>query len=208
MRERRPFLPVTSGFVIPSWLIYAMLAVSAACVLGGMVLLGSALLVERTPNERWGLLGGAFGCIVGGLGSFLGCYNTYQMQQGAVHVFYRLQRTGVDVGMAVYGLTGAAFLAWGLVQLAAGAARADWYGPLLLASIVLLQVIGYGVFRWVILRNARALFSLYLDGALTPEETAAIDEARRAHSAFDAMIREFDTVNRAVREWTHGGLDL
>jgi hypothetical protein len=190
------------SIVMPMWVIHVFLGISVACILAGPVLLAIGLFgYAGHPDAMWGCFGGAFGCMVGGLGSFLGTYNSMQMMKGAVHVFYRLRLTRVDIGIAVYGVVGLALLVIGLVFLAAGADRAHVHGSLLLGAITLLQVGAYGIFRWVILRNARALFTLYLDGALTPEETEAIDRARDGTPAFDRMIREFDGVNRAVRDW-------
>jgi len=202
MSGERPFLPTVQNVMMPVWLVHLFLGISVACILAGPVLLAIGLFeYGGHPDSLWGFVGGAFGCTVGGLGSFLGTYNSMQMMKGAVHVFYRLKLTGVDIGIAIYGAIGLALLVTGLVFLAAGADQAHVHGSLLLGAITLLQVGAYGIFRWVILRNARALFTLYLDGALTREEAEAIDRARAGSPAFDRMIREFDGVNRAVRDW-------
>jgi len=147
------------------------------------------------------VFGGAFGCIVGCLGGLLGTRNSQRMCQGAVHVFYELRFGLLDLGIVGYGVVGVLFLGFALLNAVRGGLWDTTYACGLLGFLATVQAGTYLVVRRRILTTARALFTLYLDGELTPDETRAIDLARAKHAAFDRAVREFDALNRALRAW-------
>jgi len=55
-------------------------------------------------------------------------------------------------------------------------------------------------FRRSARRRARILFTLYADGALEPEEAAAIDAERRHSPSFDAAVLSFQRWNAAIAD--------
>jgi hypothetical protein len=201
----RPYLPPAPPRVPPPWVFWIAYAVcGAGLLLGHWLLLQGLLMVEQHPGQRWGKFGGAFGCIVGCLGGLLGARNSQRMCQGAVHVFYELKFSGLDLGILGYGLVGILFLGFSGVNALRGGLWDTTYGAALLGFLATVQGGTYLVVRWRILQTARALFTLYLDGELTPEETLAIDAARQEHPAFDRAVKEFDAVNQTVRAWARG----
>ena len=198
----RPYLPPTPTRVPPPWVFWlGYLLCGAGLLLGHVLLLFGLLLVEQHPGQRWGVFGGAFGCIVGCLGGLLGTRNSQRMCQGAVHVFYELRFSLLDLGIVGYGVVGVLFLGFAMFNALRGGLWDTSYGAGLLGFMAVVQAGTYLMVRRRILTTARALFTLYLDGELTPDETQAIDAARRKHAAFDRAVREFDALNRALRTW-------
>jgi len=99
-----------------------MLAVAIGVVLGmllatiGLLLVPAAFMFANAgPGVLWGLLGSAFGCLAGGLGSLAGSWNTYRQLRGQTDWMKMPRWIGFDYVLAAYGLLGLACLAAGIL---------------------------------------------------------------------------------------------
>jgi tRNA A-37 threonylcarbamoyl transferase component Bud32 len=108
-----------------------------------MVAVGVGLAVyalrsaSHDPDGNWGLLGGAFGCIIGGLGSLAGTWNSARQMAGLGDLMRLPDWTWFDKLMMGYGLLGAAGLAF-VAYIALGPSRGDptWWQALGLSSLI------------------------------------------------------------------------
>jgi len=99
-----------------------MLAVAIGLVLGmlcstaGVLLFVAAFLFTQAgPGVLLGLMGGAFGCFFGGLGSLAGSWNTYRQLHGKIDWMRIAGRTVLDYALAGYGLFGLVLLVLGIL---------------------------------------------------------------------------------------------
>lgn len=186
--KRDTLMPVRSVVLLPTWAIRGGIAVALLAMFTG-ILLAVYGLTTASGNELGGWLGGAFGCLVGGGGAFAGVWFAARARLPALHLWQAMQRTEP---LALYrrlfrpglvltvlgGIVGVGFdsaaVRIGLLQPAAIVTT--------IAGLLELE-------RRHSLAAARALFALYADGALTPDDAAAIDDARAKVPAFDAEVR-------------------
>ena len=87
-------------------LIAGLLILSCFIVAVGLAIGVYAFERSRPDGEFYGLLGAAFGCIVGGLGSLGGTWNSYRQLAGKEDWMESAQRTWVDRAMFLYLLVG------------------------------------------------------------------------------------------------------
>ncbi len=94
----------------------AMLLMSLAIILAGVACLVIGL-VNVSPDDPtfWGWMGGAVGCILGGLGSLAGTWNSYRQIEGAEDLMQSPRWHWLDTALALVALAG-------VVTLIAGAA--------------------------------------------------------------------------------------
>jgi tRNA A-37 threonylcarbamoyl transferase component Bud32 len=153
-RPGKPAIPI--GAAQPMLLLCAvMMAFSGLIVAGGLGALAFAVLTT-TPGSGgfWGWMGGAFGCIVGGLGSLAGCWNTYRQLEGAEDLMRSPRWTWLDKALLVYGGLGAIAFLVGLV-LSPWLNRVSAYSLLLLGGIVLFQGALFLIIRGLMRRAAQ-----------------------------------------------------
>ncbi len=103
------------GGIRPTPPLGLLLVVAAGLVLGGLmtaagVVMGvvGILLQEPGTHQFWGWMGGAIGCIGGGLGSTVGSWNSYRQLSGRRDLMIEPGWTWLDFGVAVYAGIGAA----------------------------------------------------------------------------------------------------
>lgn len=94
----------------PPLLVAGMLA-GAALLTAGLVMAIVALL-SRSPlnGTSWGYLGAAFGCIAGGIGSLVGCWNDYRQHHGERNLMVEPQWTWFDEGVCTFLVLGVLLL--------------------------------------------------------------------------------------------------
>jgi hypothetical protein len=77
----------------------------------GLLLIPAAFMfAEIGSGPFWGWMGGAFGCIIGGLGSMAGSWNTYHQIRGQTDWMQSPTWTGFDSALFAYGAFGLVLL--------------------------------------------------------------------------------------------------
>jgi hypothetical protein len=92
------------------------------------------------------------------------------------------------------------FLLSGVVALPLWGARTAVLGGFLHCGLLLLSVVIEAVSRSLLRRQAAAIFTLYLEGVLAPDDAAAIDHARARDPRFDAAVRDHQHVVAMVKD--------
>jgi tRNA A-37 threonylcarbamoyl transferase component Bud32 len=147
---------IPAGAVGPMLLVTAVMMVfSGLIVAAGLAILAYAVLTTPPGSGGfWGWMGGAFGCIIGGLGSLAGCWNTYRQLEGAEDLMRSPRWTWLDKCLLVFdGLGATTFLA-GLIS----SPWLSWtsaYSLLLLGGIVLFQGTLFLIIRGLMRRAAQ-----------------------------------------------------
>ncbi|MGA2255383.1 MAG: serine/threonine-protein kinase [Thermoguttaceae bacterium] len=114
-----------------------MLAFGLLVVAAGVVCTALAFVLEEPgSNEFWGWMGGALGCIVGGLGACAGCWNSYRQLTGAPDLMYSPRWTWLDKCLAVYAILGVFALA---AVLGVSASRTTVQALLTIGGMMVLQ---------------------------------------------------------------------
>jgi predicted Ser/Thr protein kinase len=115
-------LPPGTGpllLLIAAFMVLSLLAMTA----GVVALVYGALTTRLGSNEFWGWAGSALGCILGGGGSLVGCWNSYRQMTGEGDLLWDPGRNWLDRLIGGYGLIG-------LISLSAGLVLAPWLnGP-------------------------------------------------------------------------------
>src|SRR5205085_2300616 len=75
---RRDKVTLPAGMGPQLLLCAAMMVFSVLVIAGGLVCLVLSFLETPDSGGFWGWMGGALGCILGGLGSLAGCWNSYR----------------------------------------------------------------------------------------------------------------------------------
>ncbi len=131
----------------------SMLGFSVLVVIAGLVLLLFASVSQQPgTQEFWGWIGGALGCLLGGLGSLAGCWNGYRQLAGADDLMHSPRWTWFDSGAAVLGGSGLA----ALIAAAASYSVVSWTTTQALLSIggALFLIGGLFIVNRAVLRTA------------------------------------------------------
>jgi len=152
--ESPPVLP-------PAVALPQMLGVAMGLVLGmlsatvGVLLVPAALMFsEAGSGPFWGWMGGAFGCLFGGLGALAGSWNTYRTIRGECDWMKIPGWTALDYSLAGYGVLGAVSLVLGILAkagvlgpLETDVARNTFLGLSLLGGLMLFQAALFLLYR-------------------------------------------------------------
>src|SRR5205085_1344380 len=141
----------------PQLLIIAVaLVIGAIVIAAGGVQFGFALLnYPAGSNEFWGWLGGAIGCIVGGLGAVFGTWNSYRQLEGSGDLMHQPTWNFLDRIMAGYGTIGLAALAVALA-FASRLSQTSVQALLLLGGMIVFQAALFLGIRFLARRAAQA----------------------------------------------------
>jgi hypothetical protein len=141
----------------PQLLIIAVaLVVGAIVIAAGGVQFGVALLnYPAGSNEFWGWMGGAIGCIVGGLGAVFGTWNSYRQLEGSGDLMHQPTWNFLDRIMAGYGMIGLAALAVALA-FASRLSQTSVQALLLLGGMIVFQSALFLGIRFLARRVAQA----------------------------------------------------
>jgi hypothetical protein len=138
-----------------------MLGVAMGLVLGmlsatvGVLLVPAALMFsEAGSGPFWGWMGGAFGCLFGGLGALAGSWNTYRTIRGECDWMKIPGWTGLDYSLAGYGVLGVVSLVLGILvkagalgPLETDVARNTFLGLSLLGGLMVFQAALFLLYR-------------------------------------------------------------
>ncbi len=159
VRREAPPPPAASPPKNPSAAVFAVavpMVFSAIVVTVGLVLFVlSFRLREPGSQEFWGFMGGAFGCVVGGLGGVIGCWNGYRQIEGAPDLMSIPRWTWLDRSLLLYGLTGVILLIIGAGLYNAVRTETTGYSLMLGGGIAAFQGLGFSAYRTMIRRAAR-----------------------------------------------------
>ncbi|MCY2996347.1 MAG: serine/threonine-protein kinase [Planctomycetota bacterium] len=143
-----PAVPTAPPVALPQMLAVAVgLVLGMLCATVGLLLVPAAFLSSEVGSGSfWGWLGGAFGCLVGGLGSLAGSWNTCRQLRGKCDLMKLPRWTGLDIALAGYGLLGLLSVVGGILAkagllgvLESQAAQSTSYGLLLLGGLMVFQ---------------------------------------------------------------------
>jgi hypothetical protein len=202
MNKNEKPIPVRSVVCVPRWLMVACVVLCGVLGLGclGLVVYG-ALFVD--DQGRWGWIGGGIGGLGGCAGALFGMFNDWRRRLPATFLFRHLQNDRPNPFYRVFWPALAAFVL-GLGLACIWNSQAVWHGLVQTGGILAFCSGTIELIRRHTTKQARALFALYADGALSPEDSAAIDDARRKDAKFDADVRAFQALGERVRELTGG----
>lgn len=203
MKRNEPPIPVRSVVCLPPWL-----TIASVVLCGGLMLCGLALIVHgltfTSTGARAGWIGGGLGCFVGASGGLFGTWMDWRRRLPAPAL---LAHVNNDKPLLVYrwGFWPALIaLAAGLALLVGSGSRTAWFSLVQIGGMFAFLSGSLEMIRRDTTKRARALFALYADGALSPEDAAAIDDARAKNPRFDAAVREFQALSDRVRRLTEG----
>ncbi len=141
---------------VPQVLAVAIgMVISGLSMAAGVALIGLAFLLDSPgTGSFWGWMGGAFGCIFGGLGGLAGSWNSYRQIEGAGDLMQSPDWTWLDKALAGYTVLGVITFVSGLVV----SPWANWpttYSLTLLGGMIVFQGGLFLVFRALARRAAR-----------------------------------------------------
>ena len=203
MNKNAAPIPVRSVVVMPRWLMLGGVALSIALGLGCIGLMVWGAVMRDDTGGRWGLIGGGFGGLIGCAGALYGTLNDWRRRLPATFLFRYLQNDRPNPFYRVFWPALAAFVL-GLGLACIWNSQVVWHGLVQTGGILAFCSGTIEVIRRHTKKQARALFALYADGALEPDDAAAIDDARRKDAGFDADVRAFQALGERVRELTGG----
>jgi hypothetical protein len=134
--------------LIGAMIFFSLLVVAAGAVLAALAF----VLAAPGGNEFWGWMGGAFGCMVGGLGSLAGCWNTYRQLAGGANIMYASHWTWLDQGVAAYTTAGALTLG---AAFSLSASRVTMQALLTIGGMMIFQGGLFLIIRAVLRRSAQ-----------------------------------------------------
>ena len=204
MKKQEQAIPLRSVIILPRWLMVGGVALGVACMLGGVGLIVFAFGWTE-GGARYGALGGAFGCLIGGAGGLFGTLCDWRRRLPAtiylqhIHhdepaLMYRRAFKPAVVAL-VLGLVVGCFL-WNN--------PAIWFGVVQPMGILSFISGVQEAIRRHSTQQARAVFALYADGVLEPEDTAAIEDARQKDPEFDADVLAYLQISKQVDAFALG----
>lgn len=197
MKWNEPPIPLRSIVCLPRWLMIGGVAISAACMIAGVVMAIYAFTCT-SAGELGGWLGGAFGCLIGGAGGLFGTLADWRRRLPPQLLFTQLQHDRPSPFYRVFWAALAAAIA-GLVIACFWSHRIVWHGLVQTGGILAFASGCQEAIRRHSNQKARAVFTLYADGMLAAEEAAAIDAARAQDPKFDAAVHEFQRIAAELR---------
>ena len=203
MKKNEKPIPVRSVVCLPRWLMLSGVVLCCALGLGCLGLMVWGAVMDDETGGRWGLIAGGFGGLIGCAGGLYGTLNDWRRRVPATLLLRHLQndRPYPFYRQMFWPALAAFVLGLGLL----GFCERFVWQPLLQGGGILAFLSGVmEASRRHTTKQARALFALYADSALSPEDGAAIDDARRKDAKFDAEVRAFQALGERVRELTGG----
>jgi len=197
-------IPLRSIVILPRWLMIGAATVSGGCMLAGVAL--SVYAIAWTQgNEMAGLIGGAIGCLFGGAGGLFGTLCDWKRRLPAT---VYLRQINNDQITPMYRLVFWPAVAVFVIGLILGGFVWNnpivWHGLVQTSGILLFIAGCIEVIRRHSTRRARAVFALYADGALSTEDTEAIDDARKNDAEFDQDVQTYLQISDQVRTLAAG----
>ena len=205
MKKNQQPIPLRSIIVLPRWMLVSGVVISGACMLAGLVMLIYAIGWEE-PGKKAGWIGGAVGCLFGGGGGLFGTLCDQKRRLPAtVYLRYYVNN---DKPTPMYRLVFWPALTVLCIGLLLGAFvwnhPAIWHGMVQTSGILTFISGTIEAMRRHTTRQARMVFALYADGALEPEDTAAIDDARQKDAKFDAEVVTYLEISEQVNDLAAG----
>ena len=164
-------------------LVSGMLILSGLTIAAGIALLALAFVRETPGNQAfWGWMGGALGCILGGVGSLAGTWNSYRKIEGAPDLWDVPYWTILDRAILVY--TAAGVVAMGFAWILSS--HMPWYPARYSLTMIGLIVVCQGVLFTVIrglLRKAAQQEAAAYEVSVLPEKLSDEEQQRAAELA-------------------------
>lgn len=203
MKKNDKPIPVRSVICLPRWMMVSSVVLCSVLALGCVgVMIWGALMVDDT-GSRWGLIGGGFGGLIGCAGGLFGTLADQRRRFPAPLLFAQLKNDAPAPFYRVFK-PALALAVLGLVLVCFWNERAIWHGMVQTGGMLAFMSGVMEAMRRHTLKQARALFALYADGALDPADAAAIDDARSKDAKFDAEVRAFQQIGEEVRRVASG----
>jgi hypothetical protein len=201
MRTNEPPIPVRSVVGLPRWFMVTVVAVCAVLAIGCLALVVWGVFFVDGPfwRARGGWVGGGLGGLVGCAGGLCGTLADWRRRIPAPPLLRHVQH---DAPLPFYRRAfrpALALFALGVVAGSVWPERAIWQGVVHPAGMIVFLAGTLELVRRHTTKQARVLFALYADGALTAEDRAAIDDARAKDPAFDAEVRAWQRIDERVR---------
>jgi hypothetical protein len=204
MKANEQPIPLRSIIILPRWMMIGGVVISGACMLAGLVMIVYAIGWEE-PGQLAGWIGGAVGCVLGGGG---GLFGTLCDQKRRLPATVYLRYINNDKVAPMYRKVFWPALVVLCIGLIIGcfvwSSPVIWHGMVQTSGILTFISGSIEVMRRHTTRQARAVFALYADGALEPEDTAAIDDAREKDEEFDADVVTYLEISEQVSEFAAG----
>jgi hypothetical protein len=197
MSDQDRYIPLRSVTLMPRWAYVTTAAVCWLAIAAGVALVIWGAL-GADPGRIGGGIGGGLGCMIGGLGALYGTRRDWLRRPDPLMLLRHLQGSSIVPQAKVWMWAGVVLAAVGLAFWLAGAPGART--PLFMGLVWIWVGIVLRAMHAHLLRRARAVFTLYAEGLLAPEEAAAIDDARARDEGFDRRVREFQQLNDQVRD--------
>jgi len=204
MKRNEQPIPLRSIIILPRWMMIGGVGLASALMLAGVAMLVYAI-GWCEGGELVGMIGSAFGCVVGGAGALWGTLRDWTRRLPATVYLRHLNNDQISpmyrkvfwpaLTVFVLGLFTACFL-WN--------SRVIWQGVLQTSGILLFISGSIEAMRRHTVQQARAVFALYADGALGPEDTAAIDDARAKDSKFEDDVKAYLQISDRVSAFAAG----
>ncbi len=203
MNNKAKPIPLRSVVCLPRWLMIAGVSLSGGLMLGCLGVVGYGALFVDGPG-RWGWIGGGLGGLVGCAGGLFGTLADWSRRLPAPALLAHLRHDAPSPFYRRVFWPALAVFTLGLGLACLWNSRVVWHGLVQTGGILAFASGTIEVVRRHTARQARAVFALYADGALAPDDAAAIDDARQQDPKFDAEVRAFQSLGERVRELTAG----
>jgi hypothetical protein len=197
MIDHDHFIPLRSVTLMPRWAYVATAAFCWVTIAAGVALVVWGAL-GADSGRIGGAIGGGLGCVIGGLGALYGTRRDWRRRPNPLLLLRHLQGRSIVPLAKAWMWAGVLMTAAGLALWLAGSPGAR--PPLSMGLIWIWVGFVLRAMHAHLLRRARAVFTLYAEGLLAPEEAAAIDDARAKDPDFDRRVREFQQLNDRLRE--------
>jgi hypothetical protein len=199
MKKNAVPIPVRSVMCMPRWLLMSAVWLCSMGIAGGIGLAVYGLAVAPR-HELGGWLGGGLGSAFGCAGGLFGTLRDSNRRLPAPVLWRQLQQApSTRFYRRVFW---PALIAFGLGLLLAcfWNHRVIWHGLVQTGGMLAFVSGTIEVMQRHTRRKAHALFALYSDGALDPDDTAAIDDARAKDPEFDAEVCAWQQVGAHVQD--------
>lgn len=199
MKKHEQPIPLRSIIIMPRWLMISGVVLGSAFILAGVALIVYAIgWCEGGAMGGW--IGGGIGCLGGGIGGLCGTLCDWSRRMPAPTYLHQLRNDKPSAFYRkVFWPSLLVFVLGLLLAIFVWNHRAIWHG-LVQPSGMLLFISGtIELMRRHTNQQARAVFALYADGALEPDDTAAIDDARQKDSKFDADVQAYLDISEQIK---------
>ncbi|MEZ6036003.1 MAG: hypothetical protein R3F29_00895 [Planctomycetota bacterium] len=199
MKRSEPSIPLRTVSLLPRWLMLPLTVLSGAFMLIGLAMIVYGIGWAEGGGAIGGSIGGGIGCLIGGAGGLFGTLRDWSRRLPAQAILWHVRNDQVMPGYRRMFRPALGAFAVGVVLWLCGLPAPAWAALMQTGGILAFISGSQEAMRRHTARQAHATFALYADGALDPDDRAAIDDARQKDAKFDQELREWLAISEQLR---------